>query len=504
MPIVRTIAATCLLSGAAASAASAQGGSPHADSVLARSVASYLDAESSAGTFSGVVLVARGGTPIVELARGAADRKRSIANTPDTRFQLASGDKWFAKVAISQLIASGHVKLTDTVGRFLPRYPSATVRSKVTVEHLITHRSGLGMYWNDAYLARRERLRTLEDVVALFSSEEPAFTPGERQQYSNNGYVLLGRIVEVASGLSWYDYVQRRIFTPAGMTRTAYLTLTEWPADKAVGYTVADAGTGGGTSSRGASTQPAENTGSLAWRGSSAGGGYSTARDLLRLDAALRRGEIGDTAILARITARAPGGRLILANGGGPGTNVEISRVGDYTIIVLANMDPPAATRVLTRVVSLVGAPGANAAGTAPAGRPSSDLRAEVEQLNDSMVAAFQRGDPLAVAAHYTDDARIISSGGSAVEGRAAIDAYWKGFPSQGRTWTLDVLDVGGTRDLVYQYGRSTISGGSRSQTVMWIGIWRRQGDGRLKLAVDYWMPAAGASPHQSPARPMP
>ncbi|MEJ7758438.1 MAG: serine hydrolase [Gemmatimonadaceae bacterium] len=480
MRIVRIVAVSWLLTTAMAYAASAQGGGPPSDSALARSIASYLDAE--ADRFSGVVLVARRGEPIVELACGYANRKMLVANTAATRFQLASGDKWFAKVAISQLVAAGKVKTSDTVGKFLPRYPSATVRSKVTVEQLLTHRSGLGMYWNDAYAARRKSLRTLDDVVALFSHEEPAFTPGERQLYSNNGYVLLGRIVEVASGMSWYEYVRRQITTPAGMTRTAYLTLDEWPADKAIGFT-ATAG----------APQATENTRSIAFRGSSAGGGYSTARDLLRLDAALRRGEIGDTAVLARITARAPGGRVILANGGGAGANVEISRLGDYTIIVLANLDPPAATRVLTQIVALLqpaAPPPANPPFAAGANRPAANLRAEVEQLNASMVEAFQRGDPLAVAAHYTDDARIIGPRGAAVEGREAINAYWKGFPSQGRTWKLEALDVGGTRDLVYQYGRSTISGGIGSQSVAWIGIWRRQANGQLKLAVDYWVPS--------------
>ena len=307
------------------------------DKSLADSIRARLDAES----FSGVVLVARRGDPVVELARGQSNRAKAVANTMATRFQLASGDKWFTKIAISQLVAAGWVKVTDTVGKFLPDYPNAIVRSKVTVEQLLTHRSGLGAYFNDAYFARREKLWTLEDVVALFSSEEPAFPPGERMRYSNNGYILLGRIVEVASGMSWYDYVQKRIFDPVGMAKTGYLTLEEWPADKAVGYTIAD------------TSQPArENTSSIAFRGSSAGGGYSTVGDLLKLDLALRRGEVGDSAVLGRITARAPGGRMVMANGGGPGANVEISRVGDYTIVVMANLDPPAATRVLSYIVS--------------------------------------------------------------------------------------------------------------------------------------------------------
>jgi hypothetical protein len=145
------------------------------------------------------------------------------------------------------------------------------------------------------------------------------------------------------------------------MTKTGYLTLKEWPRDKAVGYSATDTPSNlPPTANSDTAPRFTENTQSLAFRGSSAGGGYSTARDLLRLDRALRRGEIGDTAVLARITARAPGGRLIMANGGGPGANVEITRLGEYTIIVLANMDPPAATRVLTYIVGRLQARASN------------------------------------------------------------------------------------------------------------------------------------------------
>jgi D-alanyl-D-alanine carboxypeptidase len=351
--IRRALFAGALLAAARPAELRSQGAASLADSALVRAVTSFVDAESQAGRFSGVVLVARGDTPVVTLARGNANRRTHTANTAGTRFQLASGDKWFTKIAISQLVKSGRVQLSDTVGRFLPTYPNATVRSRVTVQHLIGHRSGLGSYWNEAFNQRRESLRTLEDVVALFASEEPAFAPGERMQYSNNGYILLGRIIEIASGMSYYDYVQRNIFAPAGMTRTAYLTLDEWPSDKALGYT-----SGEPINASATATPPeaplGENTGSIAFRGSSAGGGYSTAGDLLRLDQALRRGAVGDSAVLSRVTARAPGGREVLANGGGPGANVEISRVGAYTIIVLANLDPPAASRLLQHIISVL------------------------------------------------------------------------------------------------------------------------------------------------------
>jgi ketosteroid isomerase-like protein len=121
---------------------------------------------------------------------------------------------------------------------------------------------------------------------------------------------------------------------------------------------------------------------------------------------------------------------------------------------------------------------------------PQETIRQEIERLNRSMMEAWQRNDALAIAAHYSDDARIIGPSGNAVEGRANVNRYWTGFPTQGRTWTLTVIEAGGTRDLAYQYGRSSISGGARSQVVDFIGVWKRQPNGELKLAIDYWVPS--------------
>ncbi|HUF51274.1 MAG TPA: DUF4440 domain-containing protein [Longimicrobiales bacterium] len=116
-------------------------------------------------------------------------------------------------------------------------------------------------------------------------------------------------------------------------------------------------------------------------------------------------------------------------------------------------------------------------------------VRAEIEQLNQSLMAAWQRNDAPAIAAHYSDDARIRGPAGHDVAGRANIDRYWRQFQTQGRTWTLQLLEAGGTPELAYQFGRSTISGGVRSQTVDFVGVWQRQPNGELKLAIDHWLP---------------
>jgi CubicO group peptidase (beta-lactamase class C family) len=327
------------------------------DAALVRGVVQALDSAAAAGAFSGVVLVAREGRPVVHAARGAANREQGIANTLDTRFQLGSGDKLFTRLAIGQLLAAGRLSLHDTVGRFLPDYPDETIRRRATVDHLLRHSSGLGAYWNDAFQRERERLRTLQDVVALFAHEPPAFQPGARMQYSNSGYILLGRIVEVLSGESYYDYVRRHLLEPGGMRSTAYLTLDEW-RERAIGYTALASweamAAGGGSAAPQTTFLP--NRWALPYRGNSAGGGYATAEDLLRLDTALRAGRLVPPEVLPRLFSRPPdaAGRLMLANGGGPGANFEFHRVGDYTIIVLANQDPPAGSRMFQTIARLL------------------------------------------------------------------------------------------------------------------------------------------------------
>ena len=129
------------------------------------------------------------------------------------------------------------------------------------------------------------------------------------------------------------------------------------------------------------------------------------------------------------------------------------------------------------------------------------DLRAEVERANQAMMKAFERGDFLAVARFYTDDARIIGPGGQRVTGREAIDAYWtsmsaEGEGGEGRAWKLEVLEVGGDAQTPYQVGRSTLSStsvsGRREMVSEFVGIWKRQPSGDLKLYIDIWHPAAG------------
>jgi len=290
-----------------------------------------LDSLVLSDEFSGVVLLAGGGKPVLEQAYGMADREAGLPNTLQTAFNLGSINKVFTATAIRQLAAQGRLDLDSTLARYWPDYPNPDVAGRITIRQLLQHTAGIG---GNIFAApaggTRHDVRGLRDYLPLFVQEPLQFTPGSRTQYSNAGYVVLGLLIERLTGADYYDYVHRYIYEPAGMARTAHWSVDSLPPNTAVGYTRhSPMGT--------PNTAWQRNTALLPGRGSSAGGGYSTAHDLLRFLQALRAG---------RIPSGPPPG--IGVAGGAPGLNalVEGDLPGGYDLIVLANLDPPAAERV--------------------------------------------------------------------------------------------------------------------------------------------------------------
>lgn len=287
----------------------------------ALSLGPAVDSLVTAQHFSGVVLIARGGASAFEKAYGMADREAGRANNVETGFNLGSINKLFTQIAIRQLAAQGKLDIDSGIGRYWPDYPNPAVR-RVTIHQLLEHRAGMGGNIFDAPPGgKRSDIRKLADFLPLFVNEPMRFEPGTEQQYSNAGYVVLGLLVERLSGESYYSYVQKHIYEPAGMIRTAHFAVDSLPENTAIGYTA------GGRNSE-----------LLPGRGSSAGGGYSTAHDLLRLLNALREGKIPNGPRLGFGIA-----------GGAPGLNavVETDLPGGYDLIVLANLDPPAAEAMM-------------------------------------------------------------------------------------------------------------------------------------------------------------
>ncbi|HEX3550231.1 MAG TPA: serine hydrolase domain-containing protein, partial [Candidatus Elarobacter sp.] len=207
------------------------------DTELRAAAERQAQAASAAGTFSGAVLVAKNGRPLFAKAYGLADRDRKVPNKLETRFRIGSMNKMFTAVATLQLLQAGKIRLTDSVGTFLPDYPNKDVASKVTVRQLLTHTGGTGDIFGPEYTAHRLELRTIADYVALYGARAPLFEPGSKFAYSNYGFVLLGAIVEKASGQNYYDYVREHVYAPAGMTATGSEPESVAVPNRAVGYT---------------------------------------------------------------------------------------------------------------------------------------------------------------------------------------------------------------------------------------------------------------------------
>jgi len=303
--------------------------------------------------FSGAVLIAKGERPVMSAAYGLADRERQVANTVNTRFRLGSMNKMFTAVAILSFVEAGKVALDDPLGRHLPDYPEPEVRSKVTVRHLLMHTGGTGDIFSPQFFEKRLSLRTHGDYLELYGTRPLLFEPGAEWRYSNYGYVLLGAIIERVSGRGYYEYVRDRVYARAGMSSTGSEPEDTPVPERSVGYT-----------KRGSGQTWVSNVNTLPYRGMAAGGGYSTTTDLLRFANALTSNRLlkaEHTASLMAAAVPAAGGSYGLGfmgrdfngvrafghGGGAPGMNGELLIFpSGYVVVVLANMDPPAATEV--------------------------------------------------------------------------------------------------------------------------------------------------------------
>ena len=211
-------------------------------STVAGEIGAGIKELAAQGRFSGALLVAQEGEPILKQAYGQADRALDLPNQVDTKFNLGSMDKMFTAVAIMQLVEQGRLALDDVIADHLPDYPNQEVANAVTIHHLLTHTSGLGDYSeSDRYKAVHDQIRSLEDYVPLFVDTPLEFEPGEQFLYSNSGFIVLGLIIEEVTGQSYYDYVRLNIFEPSGMTDTGAYELDAGTPNLAWGYTRFDA-----------------------------------------------------------------------------------------------------------------------------------------------------------------------------------------------------------------------------------------------------------------------
>ena len=237
--------------------------------------------------FSGVVRVSRGEELLYERASGLADRAHEVANTVETRFGIASGSKGFTALVVMSLVNDGTLGL-DTSVRSVLGDDLELIDPEVTVGQLLSHTSGIGDYldessgWEvDDYVLPIpvHQLASTADYLSVLRGYPAKFSPGERFEYCNGGFVVLALVAERASHSSFYELTARRVFQPAGMRATGYLRSDQLPGSAAIGYLPIEDGW-------------RTNHFHLPIRGSGDGGCYSTLGDLSRLWQALFAGRI--------------------------------------------------------------------------------------------------------------------------------------------------------------------------------------------------------------------
>ncbi len=325
------------------------------DSTLARSelverAKALVQSRAEKDEFSGTVLLAQGDEVLLTLAAGEADKSFHVKNDLETRFNLGSMNKMFTAVSIAQLAEKGLVSYDDPISKYvdegwLPR----AVTERITVFHLLTHSSGLGSYFNEAYQrSSRELFRKVDDYKPLVQGDRPAFEPGTRWSYSNTGMLLLGVVIEKASGQDYFDYVREHVYGPAGMTRTDCFEMDQPVENLAIGY-------------------ERDPTCAQGWRnnlymhvikGGPAGGGFSTVADLQRFAQALLAGKLVSVSSLEQLWTDHLGADYgcgfavvdepckIVGHGGGfPGisANLDLFVETGYMVAVLSNYSRAAA-----------------------------------------------------------------------------------------------------------------------------------------------------------------
>jgi CubicO group peptidase (beta-lactamase class C family) len=317
-------------------------------------IGSYMKRMGDVDIFSGAVVIARDGKPVFAQAYGYADREKKILNTLDTPFLVGSMNKLFTSLAIGQLVEQGKLSYEDPLAKFLPDFPDPESAKKIQIKHLLSHTSGLGDYLGSpAYRDALDGMVTVKALVDIFPRKPPAFEPGTKWAYSNIGFELLGRVIEIVAAQDYYDYMQKNVFAPAGATSASFPLL---PKDGVAGVPMAypyDF-----TSSKGTLKHFENKLGEMFRRGSAAGNSIVSAVDLIKLSNAMRDGRIVKPETFRLHSSAKPelgsasygygfiagpylGRPFVGHNGRAPGQCTEFGELRDtpYTIAVLSNVD---------------------------------------------------------------------------------------------------------------------------------------------------------------------
>src|SRR5436190_1629103 len=327
---------------------------PTTDEIVSRAT-EYMAAVEKIDRFSGTALIARDGKPIFNKGIGMANREWDIPNTPQTAFRLGSVTKQFTSAAIMLLQERGKLSTTDPICKYIAECPAAW--EPITIRQVLTHTSGIPNYTDAPDFAKKAILPiSTNDLLADYKSKPLDFPPGEKFNYTNSGYHLLGLIVEKASGKSYKDFLQENIFTPLGMNDTGYDSHENIIKHRAAGY-----------------TRKGEGFVNSAYMDMlipfAAGALYSTTEDLLKWDQALYADKLltqksrdemftpGKNNYAYGWNVGKRGNHRSFAHGGGIyGFATNIARFPDdhVTVIVLSNVEGASSGQVSGNLASIV------------------------------------------------------------------------------------------------------------------------------------------------------
>ena len=194
---------------------------PEGDDALAKKIDAVMSEVYHPGGPGAAIIVRKDGKTIFRKGYALADLELGVPVEPDMVFRLGSITKQFTAVSILMLAEQGKLGLQDEITKFLPDYP--TQGRRITVEHLLTHTSGIQSYTDMAeWLPLWRKDFTVQELVDFFKNKPMQFEPGERWAYNNSGYILLGAIIKKVSGKTYEEFIDSQIFKPLGMKHSYY------------------------------------------------------------------------------------------------------------------------------------------------------------------------------------------------------------------------------------------------------------------------------------------
>jgi len=318
-------------------------------------VREYIDAYQEMKLFSGSTLVAKGGKVLAKKGFGMADLENKIPNTPKTKFRIASLTKSFTAMAIMQLKQKGMLSLNDKLNKYIDDYPNG---EEISILHLLTHTSGIVNHTElpGFYKERGTSPVTVEETIATFKNMPLLFKPGEKFEYSNSNYILLGFIIEKASGQNYGKFIEENIFKPLDMKNSGFEYYQQKVDNFAKGYILKN-------------NKIIDADKRVMSNAHASGALYSTVGDLYIWDRALYTEKLLDKAALKKMftpykdqygygwgIARLFAKKIIAHNGDIEGYNTNIVRFvnDDICIIVLSNFEHAPTVKISKDLAAMV------------------------------------------------------------------------------------------------------------------------------------------------------